>query len=246
MNKTTSAAAAIAIVLLCSTAAYSQANTFLQNPTAVAYSATTSVSKTMSALTPGSTIIAACTAESGTSTPIARSISDTVNSYQTDATKDNLNTTPDGFTIFSAHNSSSSALTITCNLSASSTGFLKVFELSGPPSSLWVDAAGTKNNNTDPSLALTLHTHDTVIGVMTSYNSSGWTNDTGFTLALTPTAGFSLYHGVEDEIDSGSGSTTFNWGGYSAFASFYMATGWVAYKSASTPSGNNHRFLLVP
>lgn len=212
--------------------------TIAQNPAMVSYGGASSVAVTFaSACTNPSVISAAATQENQAGT---FTISDGVNAgnYVDDVTIAAGNAAEHGkTTIRRMQNTSTSALTVTCTLGASSTGTLKCFELTGADTTNAYDSSASDGTDGGAhSITITTVANNcTIISAGTHYPGTSIA-DAGFTASFTEHAGSFAYHFGEYKADAGTaGANTLDYEIPSARDYHTMAA--VAYKPAAGGGG---------
>lgn len=140
--------------------------------------------------------------------------------------------------IFSVQNTTTSSKVVTLTLGASTTGFLKIFELTNAEVSAAKDTSNTTGVNTGLggafSLSLTTGTNNCAIFSITTHYPAGTAVDSGYTSAFTETGLLSAYHFGEFNLDVGTaGTKTLTYNGYSSTDCHTGAA--VAYKANPNP-----------
>lgn len=205
-------------------------NAFAQKPTAVQYSAATSVNKTFAnPCANPSLFIASITSESLTETFTVSD--DASNSWGNDIVATS-GVTAGRSCVASAQNTSTSTVKVTCALGISSYGFFQIYEVTGAATSSALDKTGSQGDANAPSVTLSsCAANDTIVAAYTVYPNPGSLNDVGYTLDYGPTSGFFAYSMGESIADAGaSGNKTLTFGG--AGAPTYQALAIAAYKTA--------------
>jgi len=202
-----------------------------------------------SACTNGSRIVVALTYESRTVT--ISSVSDGTNTYAADKEVVGAVGAPaeSSAHIWSAPNTSTSALTVTVTLSAPVYGYLEIYELKdgGGSAAVQVDSTGG-TASLDGSLTInanvtTVAANCAVIVVVNEYNNTTYAADSGYT-SLYRTAGSNNYHAQEYNLDVGAAGAKTIAMGSSSNVAYYSAAS-VAYKLAASATVLNSRKLLL-
>lgn len=142
--------------------------------------------------------------------------------------------------IASIHNNATSALVVSVFTASATTVYTTIYEITGPPSSSFVDVSGSVNANTNPTISLSAADNDTIIAGMVAYPVIS-SADTSYTLnynngGSTLNSGF--YGATESIADAGSaGTKTVNWNSYTAADASYLVNVAVAYKSGGGGGG---------
>jgi hypothetical protein len=196
------------------------ANTIAQHPAAQSYSAAT-VGKTFgSNCTNGSLLVAVVTLETASAT--ITGVSDPTNGAWTEqawATNDPETGAGQGSVgIYTRANTATTALTVTANLSATTHGYLDIYEITGQHASPIGAVAEEFGNDESPeALTLTLAkqaANSTVIAGAVFYPNNGVAPDTGFTAGFGPSAINNSYNYSEYDEDAGaSGNSVLTLGG---------------------------------
>lgn len=217
------------------------ANTIAQNPTVATYSNATSVAVTFGAgCTNPSLIVAAVTCDNVAPT-VTVSDDGNVGDYAAD-----VEATVASFTgkagIYSKQNTQTSALTVTAALGASTNaGTLKIWEITGAPTSSALDATGAdteESGGIDELLDASLITNSancSIFAVTINYPGGVAGLDSGFTQSFAEVGLYNYYHFCEHLADAGAaGAETVTMGGGLHNAGARVSA---AYKTA--PAGNN-------
>jgi hypothetical protein len=184
------------------------ANTIAQNPTGQGYSGTT-VQKTYgSSCTNGSLLVAVVTTETGTVT--FNGVSDPTNGAWTErvfVSNGDSSSGMGGVGIYTVANTATTALTVTATPSASTHGYLKIYEITGQNASpIGAVAEEFANDEAPEAHTLTLSkqaANSTVIAGGVYYPGTA-AADSGFTLGFGPAAQNNSYNWGEHRADAGA------------------------------------------
>lgn len=219
-------------------------NTIAQNTTAVSFSGASSVNATFGSTMANPSLVVAAVTQEDTSSPSC-SVADNKNAgnYAQDVLRTQSSAGAIGSgtaSIHSQQNTQTAAATVTATLAHSTTGFLKIFELTGAATSSALDTTGSGGDGsgaTAPTVSISTGSANcSVFAAMTEYNNTGITNDTNYTTSFGPTAQTNSYHYGEHRADAGAaGGITLNFG--SPAAKFQWNVVAAAYKTiASVPT----------
>jgi hypothetical protein len=185
-------------------------NVVAQHPAVATYSGATSVSKAFaSTMTNPSLLVAALTMELNAGTATVKDTTNTLTmTLDSSGTSGSAANNVTG-AVYSLQNTHTAAITITASpISASTSGTLSIFEITGAPTSSALDVqngtGGLSSNNT--ITVNSLAAHDSVIAACPHY-PAGAVVDSGYTASFTEAAGSNAYHFGEYIADQGSGGS---------------------------------------